>query len=302
MGQLDCTSSVVLGAKVPEDNWNPAGDSGTPKGSTDLRSRVLQTAVQHVETVGLSLGTTVALVEKLTTETGVTAKQFGQIWRSHEAFLTDLFCELANQAQIDRADTETLLTTWQYLSMRVDDLNSPEGRRRVLIDVIRTAAEYNFNVVTASSKWSTYAALSTTILSWPEGESRTRVLDALQASEFAFVETMESFYRNVLPTVGYRLKAEFNNDFQPFVVAAASVIEGLGIVRATVPALVGAHFDLPVNGNGTEPWSVAALAFVGVVDAFIEPDPEFVPSVAIARLSGGVDVTPAMESDPEINF
>ncbi|MGK0716138.1 hypothetical protein [Leucobacter sp. W1153] len=264
----------------------------------DVRAKVLRRATQYVESVGLSLGISGALIDQLVADAGVTPRQFSQVWPTPDAFLTDLFCELANQAQIDRADSETLLTTWQYLSMRTDDLRTLEGRRRVLIDVIRTAAEYNFDVVTASNKWRTYAALSTTIMSWPDGEKRTRVLDALRASEIAFVETMESFYRNVLPTIGYRLKAEFHDDFQPFVVAAASVIEGLGIVRSTVPALVEAHFNLPVE-NGTEPWSVAALAFVGVVDAFIEPDPTFVPDEAISRLNTGVDVTPSSQSESD---
>ncbi|MBK0420038.1 hypothetical protein JD276_13455 [Leucobacter sp. CSA1] len=283
---------------MPEDNWNRASGLRAWPGSDDVRLRVLDSAMRHVESVGLSLSVDAALVERLSGEAGVSAKQFAQVWPSHEAFLTDLFCELANRARIDRADTETLLTTWQYLSMRSDDLRSAEGRRRVLIDVIRTAAQYNFDVVTASSKWRTYAALSTTITSWPEGRSRTRVLDALRASELSFVETMESFYRNVLPTIGYRLKPMFHDDYQPFVVAAASVIEGLGIVRATVPALVEAHFDLEVE-DGPEPWSIAALAFVGVVDAFIEPDPEFVADEAISRLSTGVDVTPRSQSEPD---
>ena len=264
----------------------------------DVRAKVLRRATQYVESVGLSLGTTTALIEQLSADSGITPRQFAQVWSTPEAFLTDLFCELANQAQIDRADSETLLTTWQYLSMRTDDLRSLEGRRKVLVDIIRTAAEYNFDVVTASNKWRTYAALSTTIMSWPDGEARTRVLNALRASEFAFVETMESFYRNVLPTIGYRLKPEFNNDFQPFVVAAASVIEGLGIVRSTVPALVEAHFNLPV-ADGTEPWSVAALAFMGVVDAFIEPDPAFISDDAISRLNTGMDVTPQSRAESD---
>lgn len=280
-----------MGVTVPGDNWSRG--NGLRRGSDldDVRDRVLRCATQYVETVGLSLGISAALVDQLCAEAGVSTKQFAKVWASPEDFLTDLFCELANQAQIDRADTQTLLTTWQYLSMRIDDLRSLEGRRRVLVDVIRTAAEYNFDVVTASAKWRTYAALSTTILSWPEGEARTRVIDALRASELAFVETMEGFYRNVLPTIGYRLKPEFKGDYQPFVVAAASVIEGLGIVRATVPALVEAHFDIPVE-NGTDAWSVASLAFMGVVEAFVEPDPAFVPDEAISRLSTGVDVTP----------
>lgn len=284
------------------DSWNQNARARTRPELEEARRRVLQRTTQHVETIGLSLGIDAPLLEKLTSGADVSVRQFNQIWPSVDAFLTDLFCELANQAQIDRADSQTLLTTWQYLSMRTSDLNSLEGRRGVLVDIIRTAAEYNFGAVTASSKWRTYAALSTTIMSWPEGEARTRVLDALRASELSFVDTMESFYRNVLPTIGYRLKPVFSDDYQPFVVAAASVIEGLGIVRSTVPTLVETRFDFPAD-NGTEAWSVASLAFMGVVDAFIEPDPGFIPDEAISRLSTGIDVTPpSSKSDPDADY
>ena len=279
---------------VPEAKWNRDGSPRDEVASLDVRTRVLQSASEYVDAVGLTLGADARLITLLTAEAGVTSKQFTKVWATPDAFLTDLFCELANQAQIDRADTETLLTTWQYISMRSDDLRSAEGRRSVLIDVIRTAAEYNFSVVAASLRWRTYAALSTTVLSWPEGPARTRVIDALRASELSFVETMESFYRNVLPTLGFHLKPEFNNDYQPFVIAAASVVEGLGIVRATVPALVEAHFTFP-SASGPETWSVAALAFIGVLDAFVEADPAFHAEEAIARLNGGIDVTPQGE-------
>ncbi|WP_051137878.1 hypothetical protein [Leucobacter chironomi] len=286
---------------MSEDDTYSTGGLHDPSGGDDVRARMLLSATRYVESAGLSLGVSGALIERLSANAGVTAKQFSRVWPSHDAFLADLFCELANQARIDRADAQTLLTTWQYLSMRVDELRSSGGRRRVLIDIIRTAAQYNFEVVTASNKWRTYAALSTTVESWPDEAARVQITDALRASELAFVETMESFYRNVLPTVGYRLKPQFHGDYQPFVVAAASVIEGLGIVRATVPALVEAHFDFPVDGDAeVEEWSVASLAFVGVVDAFIEPDPDFNADEAVSRLSGGVDLTAG--SDPDSGY
>lgn len=286
---------------MSEDDTYSTGGLHDPSGGDDVRARMLLSASRYVESAGLSLGVSGALIERLSANAGVTAKQFSRVWPSHDAFLADLFCELANQARIDRADAQTLLTTWQYLSMRVDELRSSGGRRRVLIDIIRTAAQYNFEVVTASNKWRTYAALSITVESWPDEAARVQITDALRASELAFVETMESFYRNVLPTVGYRLKPQFHGDYQPFVVAAASVIEGLGIVRATVPALVEAHFDFPVDGDAeVEEWSVASLAFVGVVDAFIEPDPDFNADEAVSRLSGGVDLTAG--SDPDSGY
>jgi len=276
---------------VSEENWKRGGNQRPQSGLDDARARVLDRAIRHVEETGLSLGMNSELVERLAGDAGVPVRQFTKIWPSADSFLADLFCELANQARIDRADTQTLLSTWQYLGTRVDDLRTAEGRRGVLIDLVRIVTKYNFEVVTASNKWRTYAALSTTIISWPDPEARTRMLDALRASELSFVDTMESFYRNLMPTMGYRLRAGFHNDYQPFVIAAASVIEGLGIVRETVPALVDAHFDLP-SADATESWSVASIAFMGVLDAFFELDPAFVPEDAIARLSGGIDVTP----------
>lgn len=263
----------------------------------DARARVLHGGIQYVETVGFSLGIRPEVLDGITAEAGVSAKQFGKIWPSTEAFLADLFCELAYQARIDRADTQTLLSTWQYLSTRIDDMGTVEGRRRVLADLVRIVTKYNFEVITAATKWQTYAALSTTITAWPEGEARTRMLEALQASEIAFVDTMESFYRNLMPTTGLRLKPAFHNDFQPFVVAASAVIEGLGIVRATVPALVEAHFELPTDGGEVETWSVASVAFMGVIDAFFEPNPDYDAEDAVARLSTGFDLSPQSGSD-----
>lgn len=277
---------------MSEEYWSRENGQRSQSADDQVRSRLLDRAIEHVESVGLTLGIGTTQMQELLDAAEVTAQEFAQLWGTPESFLGDLCRELANQAQVDRADTQTLLTTWQYISSRAHELNTVFGRRSVLIDVIRTAAEYNFTVVTASSKWRTYAALSTTILSWPDDERRTRVLNALKDSELAFVETMENFYRNVLPTLGYRLKPAFANDLQPFVVASASVIEGLGIVRSTVPSLVEAHFELPME-HGTESWSVSALTFMSVIDAFFEPDPEYNAQLAIARLSGGMDVTPS---------
>lgn len=268
---------------------------------TPIRDRVMNSALKYVDTVGLSLGITAEFVQHLSADAGVSARQFAQVWPSTDHFLADLCCEVADQARIDRADTQTLVTTWQYLSTRSGELHTPEGRRRVLRDVIRTAAEYNFEVVTASNKWRTYAAISTTIMSWPDGTSRNRITESLRASQMSFIETMESFYRNVLPTIGYRLQPVLDNDYQAFVVATAAVIEGLGVVRSTVPALVESHFTQEQDGTDDD-WSLAALSFLGMVDTFIEPDPQFVPSIAIGRLNGGYDVTPELESGDRPGF
>jgi hypothetical protein len=275
--------------------WNSG--AVVPDRQSAARHEVLAAALSHIDETGMTVGIDDDALDTLLQNAGVKRSEFERSWSTRQQFLDDVFFAMAEKAREDRTDTQTLLSTWQYLSSRTDDLQSPGGRRQVLVDVIRTSAEYNFGAVTATGAWRSYAGLSATILSFPDLESRQRTIDALRASEMSFVETMEMFYRNVLPTVGYRLKPHFGGDWQPFVVAAASVIEGLGLIRASVPALVERPLEIPV-GDTVEPWSLASLSFMGIVDAFIEPDPDYEPDEAIARLSGGVDVTPSSNEDP----
>jgi AcrR family transcriptional regulator len=272
--------------------------AAVPDRQSAARQQILSAALAHIDETGLTLGIDDVVIESLLAEAGVKESELDKVWPTRQELLDDVFFAMAEKAREDRTDTQTLLSTWQYLSSRADDLLSAGGRRQVLVDVIRTSAEYNFGAVTATGAWRSYAGLSATILSFPDSPGRQRTLDALGASEMSFVETMEMFYRNVLPTVGYRLKPHFGGDWQPFVVAAASVIEGLGLIRASVPSLV--ERPLEIAGDGpVEAWSLASLAFMGIVDAFIEPDPDYEPYEAIARLSGGVDVTPSSAEDPQ---
>lgn len=273
----------------------------TPTDEHQVRVRVLHCALKYVETVGLSVGLTAEFIQHLSADAGVSARQFAQVWPTTDLFLADLSCAVADQARIDRADTQTLVSTWHSLSTRSDELHTAEGRQRVLRDVIRTAAEYNFEVVTASNKWRSYAAISTTIMSWPDGTSRNRITESLRTSQMSFIETMESFYRNVLPTIGYQLKPMLNHDYQAFVVATAAVIEGLGVVRSTVPAHVESHFTV-TTGHTADVWSLAALSFLGMVESFIEPDPQFDARIAIRRLNGGYDVTPEIDAAERPRF
>jgi hypothetical protein len=275
-----------------------ASRSTAAEGQTEMRRSIIDVALEHIETTGLTIGIDEFVLDGLLRGAGLKRSDIDREWPTRQEFLDDVFLALAEKAREQRADSETLLSTWQYLSSRTDDLRSAEGRRQILVDVIRTAAEYNFDAVTATGAWRTYAGLSATVLSFPDTPARQRTIDALRASEMSFVETMETFYRNVLPTIGYRLKPHFGSDWQPFVVAAASVIEGLGLIRASVPTLVERRLDVPTR-SGQQPWSLASLAFMGVVDSFIEPDERYEPDEAIARLSGGVDVTPSRAENPD---
>jgi AcrR family transcriptional regulator len=265
---------------------------------SEERARILSIATRHVGASGLDVGFEQSALEEIVREAQVSTRVATKIWPQHDDFLYDLFTEIAQQTRRDLTDTETLVATWDFLSSRRNDLRTPEGRRSIMLDVVRTAAEQNLEEVTMSTAWRSYASLALTIRSRPESRGRTAVLEALRNSELAFIDTMEMFYRNIMATVGYRLKEEFQNDYHPFVIATAAVVEGLGISRTTVPEVVDSHLSRGGEGERNS-WSLVSLAFVGVIEAFIEFDPDYEPEEAISRLSGGVDVTPSPAENPQ---
>lgn len=253
--------------------------------------RLLDAGVAQVNSAGPIFAFDRVSVDALLADAGVDHQKLLSLWGSERALFEHVLVELAGQERSDRNDEGTLLSSWQFLAGRLDELRTSEGRRKILLDLAQAALEYNFESVTTSSKWQTYAALSVTLPTWPAGPGRDRIVSALRSNELAFIETMESFYRNVFSTFGFRLKPFFEDNYAPFVLAASALVEGLGIVRTAIPDLVNARLEIPLPG-GNESWALNSYAFVGIFDQFFEEDPDFDAEEAIDRLGFGMDVSP----------
>jgi AcrR family transcriptional regulator len=279
---------------MSDSSWSKSSASRVRVPKDEVRAKLLDTALALVQTNGLTVGFEHLLMDDLIKEAGVPRSSVYRIWESKEAFFEELLSEVANQVQPGRADEESLIATWEYLGFRADELRTPEGRRRILVDVTGLAAEQNFESVTSSVQWRTYVALSSTALSYPDPRVRDRIVEALRNSELAFLDTMEVFYRNIVPAVGYRLRPDLKDDYRPFVVAAAAIIEGLGIARTTIPDLVEAHYTIDNEGREAEV-SLAAISYHAIINAFLVPDPDYDAEAAIARLSGGIDEMPLLD-------
>ncbi len=108
-----------------------------------------------------------------------------------------------------------------------------------------------------------------------------------------FIDEMAEFYGHVMARLGLRFK---HAAYTPrhLAVAGAGLVSGIALRR--VLAQAGTHppeadapplldwslYDLvegrlpgPGVGQDVHDWSVAGLAFLGIVDAFTEPDPDF---------------------------
>ena len=279
---------------MSENSWTKTAAGRTRVPKDEVRTKLLDTALNLVQTNGLTVGFEHLLMDDLIKEAGVPRSSVYRIWESKEAFFEELLSEVANQVSPGRADEESLVATWEYLGFRADELRTPEGRRRILVDVTGIAAEQNFESVTSSVQWRTYVALSSTALSYPDNRVRERIIEALRSSELAFLDQMEVFYRNIIPAVGYRLRPDLNDDYRPLVVAAAAIIEGLGIARTTIPELVEGRYQVDNEGRPAEV-SLAAIAYHAMIMAFIVPDPNYDAEAAIARMSYGIDEMPVVQ-------
>ena len=279
---------------MSENSWTKSATGRARVPKDEVRTKLLDTALSLVQANGLTVGFEHLLMDDLIKEAGVPRSSVYRIWESKEAFFEELLSEVANQVSPGRADEESLVATWEYLGFRADELRTPEGRRRILVDVTGLAAEQNFESVTSSVQWRTYVALSSTALSYPDSRVRERIIEALRNSELAFLDQMEVFYRNIVPAVGYRLRPDLNDDYRPLVVAAAAIIEGLGIARTTIPDLVEGRYNVDNEGRPAQ-ISLAAISYHAIIMAFIVPDPNYDAEAAIARLSSGIDEMPVVQ-------
>ena len=265
---------------MSENSWTKSGAGRTRVPKDEVRTKLLDTALDLVQANGLTVGFEHMLMDDLIKEAGVPRSSVYRIWESKEAFFEELLSEVANQVSPGRADEESLVATWEYLGFRADELRTPEGRRRILVDVTGLAAEQNFESVTSSVQWRTYVALSSTALSYPDPRVRERIIEALRNSELAFLDQMEVFYRNIVPAVGYRLRPDLHDDWRPLVVAAAAIIE--------------ARYEVDNEGRPAEV-SLAAISYHAIINAFLVPDPAYDAEAAIARLSSGIDEIPLVQ-------
>ena len=140
-------------------------------------------------------------------------------------------------------------------------------------------------------------ALVATLGSTRTGESRKRIAAALEDSQRRSREAMVSVLSQLVEVIGLRLRdPAYTLDHVALasgllvqslalrnvqVQAAIGAPEGPGMASAADTALVDNVLNAPVPGPGLDggpaDWSLAALSYLGVIDAFTELDPDFTP-------------------------
>ena len=202
-------------------------------------------------------------------------------------FVEALLCDLAGPGWAGTAafDEATIDRAKQIVLENAERLADKGGRRQVLMQTVRECAAMNFEAIVKSREWHIYVSLVATARATGGDPGRLRIVAALEHSEMTFIDRMAAFYDDMMSALGLRFKS---SDYTARHVAAAgaSIVEGLALRRvltlasrdAKVPdhgwkldQLVMSELSPPADSEVSEPWSLAALAFLGVLDALVEP-------------------------------
>jgi hypothetical protein len=211
---------------------------------------------------------------------------------------------------------ETHQAVARALDDNEDLLATPGGRRALLMEVVRVTSAANYALLSDDGPWRLHMALVATLGSTRTGAARRRIAAALEDAQAKSRDSMVALFGLIAARIGLRLRdpaftvehmtlaggllvqslalrnaqvqAALGNpeaagtgapDDAPAVSAAQGGAAGAAVPVAArhVDGLLNAPLPGPGLHDGTAPWTLAAFAYLGILDAFTELDPDFIP-------------------------
>jgi hypothetical protein len=273
-----------------------------------VKQRMLDAGRDMALEAGASLTIEHLLMEEVIQRARVPRSSVYRLWPHREDYVDELLCHLAGSGSwfSDRSvlDPETFTMVKQVLDENEALMATAEGRLALLREVVRVTAERNYSALTTSAPWRLHMALVATLGSTRSGEARKRIAAALEDAQRVTRESMVALLGYLMGRLGMRLRdPAYSLDHVQL--AGGLLIMALAMRNVQVQTAIGepggpggetsqrssgtmagaAHVNELLNGPIPGPgldgqpalWSLAGLAYLAQIEAFIEPDPEFVP-------------------------
>ncbi len=274
----------------------------------EVRQRMLDAGRELALEAGAALTIEHLRLEEVIQRARVPRSSVYRLWPYRDDYIDDLLCHLAGGGSwfSDRPvlDPETFADVRQIVEQNAALLGTLEGRRALLCEVTRVTVTRNYAGLTQSTPWRLHMALIATLGSTRSGEARKRIAAALEDSQRRSREMMVAVLVQLTGVVGLRPRnPAYTLDHMALaggllvqclalrnvqVQAAVGAPEGPGMASASDTARVDGLLNDPIPGPGLdgEPagWTMAAFAYLGVLDAFMELDPDFTPGAPAAGL------------------
>lgn len=260
----------------------------------EVRQRMLDAGRELAIEAGAALTIEHLRLEEVIQRARVPRSSVYRMWPYKEEYIDDLLCYLAgvgnwfNERPV--FDPETVTVLMKVLDDNKELLATTDGRRALMCEVVRLAIARNYQALTESAAWRLHMALSVTLGSTRSGEARRMIAAALEEAQQVSRDSLVAVFGFVAEVIGLRLRDPAAT-VEHMQLAGGLLVQAMALRNVQVQAAAGggeaAHVDallntpLPGPGlDGPAEWSLAAFAYLGVLDAFVELDPDFTPPAA----------------------
>ena len=271
----------------------------------EVRQRMLEAGRGLALEAGAALTIEHLRLEEVIQRARVPRSSVYRLWPYREEYIDDLLCYLAGEGSwfserpVLAPETSSVLR--RVLAENTQLLATLEGRRALMLEIVRLTTMRNYDALTESTTWRLHMALVATLGSTRSGEARKRIAAALEDAQKQSRDSMVALLSYLMGALGLRLRdPAYTLDHVQL--AGGLLIQSLALRNVQVQAVldegdagdsratpsvpqeakdVRALLNSPVPGPGLgdEPaeWTLAARAYLGVLDTFIELDPDFTP-------------------------
>lgn len=261
----------------------------------EVRRRMLEAGRELAIEAGAALTIEHLRVEEIIQRARVPRSSAYRMWPYREEYIDDLLCYLAGAGNWfnDRPvfDPETFTVLKQVVEDNRELISQPGGRRAVLCEIVRLTVAQNYAALTESGTWRLHMALSATLGSTRSGEARQKIAAALEESQRVSRDSLVAVFWFLAQELGLRMRDPAAT-IEHMQLAGGLLVQSVALRNVQVQAaadgdgsgeaaLVDTLLNAPLPGPGLHgqpaEWTLAAFAYMGVVDAFIELDPDFTP-------------------------
>ena len=276
----------------------------------EVRQRMLSAGRELALEAGAALTIEHLRLEEVIQRARVPRSSVYRMWPYREEYIDDLLTYLAGPGSYfsDRpvSDPDTSGVARKVIAENAHLLATVEGRRALLCEVVRITCAHNYEELSGSTPFRLHMALLATLGSTRSGAARRRIAAALEDSQLRSRESIVTLLRTLTAVLGLRLRdpaytldhvqlaggllvqAMAMRNIQVRAVlapnggAAPPGGEGDaddGDLELTEPRYVNDLLNAPIPGPGLNgrpaEWTLVAYAYLGQLDAFLEPDHDF---------------------------
>src|SRR6202046_760730 len=258
----------------------------------EVRQRMLNPERELTIEAGPALPTEHLRLEEVIQRARVPRSSVYRLWAYRNEYIDDLLCYLAGAGSLfsNRPvfDPETFSVAGKVLADNRHLLATADGRRALLREVVRVTATRNYQALSESSPWRLHMALIATLGSTRSGEARQQIAAALEEAQLRSRESMVALFGYLMAEIGLRLRdpAWTADHLQ---LTGGLLVQALALRNLQVRAADGAHeaaavdalLNAPLPGPGlngeSADWTLVGYAYLGLVEGFVELDPDFTP-------------------------